>query len=892
MVAHGGAIIPAIVENASFAVKMIGEIYVICSQAAPFVKAVSVIVAIAILLGSVSGTCSAATQMDGVSEVSHRFPCIARPERLYVISKSAMTDAELLMVSSLQGIVAQTRPEIYIDSGSAYRGWLELIRAEHGIPMQYHDEAEWFVDHYKDIFKENGYVLADLKSECVNVATTVSGLLGAPIVDQSLLPLMYARGFEMAIDVRDKDECWAFENYKDKLNPNILFRQDPLKLQLRDYAIACKGFVFYQPDNDEFVSTVYDWAQEDAPVLGWGPGFEDDHVAKASEHNHMTIPADWAMNLSALAGIGHGSLQQRNHVANIRFEPDVHYVTFVMSDGDNVQWLLGDMAVKPHHYGSAVRGKFPMGFTISPSLIGLAPAAMGWYYDTAKLDYFVAGVSGTGYIYPSKYPRLDSFAFELDQYLAMSDLSIVSILDQCPMGSKEFHDLAQAYAGLSNVIGGIYLTGPKYAGGNGNIEWVDGKPFVSIRESLWSANPAEIAARINLLPADPESPEGYTIVNVHPWSHTMADVKAVVDKLEPHVRVVNPEEFFLQLIFNQDGRFPTTRRSVEANITNPINREAVRGIIVVNGNASSAAPIRSVQVAVGDGPWREAEPVEEDFRCWQASVDTGNVEDGLHALRVRVTTEDGEVYYCSEEIVVRNDSESGTVVGTVMRAGLPVEKAEVELMGRHAVTDSHGSFEFEFVPSGIVEISVAAKGSDPLTTSVEVVTACTSAIVLNLPVEADLRTAWTFDRDEDGWKGGAVSGEPAAKGKAKWDGSIGNGPGSLRLDGTDSDSLDGKANSWHFNVVKLPDDVGTISFDTRGIDAKGKVGGALRLVLVDDDGCAHVLLPWQATNSEEWVTKTADISAFAGQIVAIRFELDAVEVGVKGYRYIDNIVIK
>ncbi|MGB4008093.1 MAG: hypothetical protein WBL79_05800, partial [Bacillota bacterium] len=113
-----------------------------------------------------------------------------------------------------------------------------------------------------------------------------------------------------------------------------------------------------------------------------------------------------------------------------------------------------------------------------------------------------------------------------------------------------------------------------------------------------------------------------------------------------------------------------------------------------------------------------------------------------------------------------------------------------------------------------------------------------------------------------------------------------------RLDGTDSDSLDGKANSWYFNVVKLPDDVGTISFDTRGIDAKGKVGGALRLVLVDDDGCAHVLLPWQATNSEEWVTKTADISAFAGQIVAIRFELDAVEVGVKGYRYIDNIVIK
>jgi hypothetical protein len=29
---------------------------------------------------------------------------------------------------------------------------------------------------------------------------------------------------------------------------------------------------------------------------------------------------------------------------------------------------------------------------------------------------------------------------------------------------------------------------------------------------------------------------------VHPWSHTLADVKKVVDGLDSHVKVVSPEE--------------------------------------------------------------------------------------------------------------------------------------------------------------------------------------------------------------------------------------------------------------------------------------------------------------------------------------------------------------
>ena len=57
------------------------------------------------------------------------------------------------------------------------------------------------------------------------------------------------------------------------------------------------------------------------------------------------------------------------------------------------------------------RGGFNMGWALSPSLADLAPSVLRWYFDTASngfgKDFFVAGPSGVGYLYPSMYPPAD-----------------------------------------------------------------------------------------------------------------------------------------------------------------------------------------------------------------------------------------------------------------------------------------------------------------------------------------------------------------------------------------------------------------------------------------------------------------------------------------------------
>ena len=60
-----------------------------------------------------------------------------------------------------------------------------------------------------------------------------------------------------------------------------------------------------------------------------------------------------------------------------------HTVTFLMTDGDNIQWLLSGFASGPAWFGSPDRGKVAMGWTISPALAELAPNVMGYIYDHA-----------------------------------------------------------------------------------------------------------------------------------------------------------------------------------------------------------------------------------------------------------------------------------------------------------------------------------------------------------------------------------------------------------------------------------------------------------------------------------------------------------------------------
>ena len=125
----------------------------------------------------------------------------------------------------------------------------------------------------------------------------------------------------------------------------MIFRQMPsFNQQLRSLAVLNAGFVFNNTGatRDSFLSGQND----NTRVFGWGyGGSETEFFGSASQHNLMGVPAD---HLSGSAASARWEVAVPNQPAhsptNTPTTPNKHYVAFVMSDGDNVQWLTNDFA--------------------------------------------------------------------------------------------------------------------------------------------------------------------------------------------------------------------------------------------------------------------------------------------------------------------------------------------------------------------------------------------------------------------------------------------------------------------------------------------------------------------------------------------------------------------
>ena len=119
------------------------------------------------------------------------------------------------------------------------------------------------------------------------------------------------------------------------------------------------------------------------------------------------IAADWANNLATLSSLTADIVPPPTPATPTPSDGPRHTVSFLMSDGDNVQWVLNDWGnPEPDNwYNSPDRGSVPLGWTLAPSLSALAPTVMNDIYSRASPnDEFVAGPSGAGYSFPNDFP--------------------------------------------------------------------------------------------------------------------------------------------------------------------------------------------------------------------------------------------------------------------------------------------------------------------------------------------------------------------------------------------------------------------------------------------------------------------------------------------------------
>ena len=481
------------------------------------------------------------------------------PKKLYVISENDMTKAEQTMITTLQGIVSsKSNEQIYIlsDSEPDYKLWLEDLRKNYNVKYKVIKNPWKLLKTFKSYV--DGYILyTTFNPPSINNACSLASLKNSLAIDEAIEEMVKEQGLTKLVkDCRNTDKYWAFNTLWDSgLNHSTVIEISPDKpMALRDYAITSKSLVFYEDNiNDSsFRESIFKSMDDNGHCLGWGPD-EHTNVTIASKYGIDVTAADWSYNLSVLSSYP-STPQKQKQDTNFKGEDGVHYVTFIMSDGDNQQWMLGSNYSAKNWFGSNYRGDFNLGWSINKSLYYLAPTVFHKYYDSANsskyFDNFVTSPSGNGYMYPSKFPinKLDSYTNILSEYMKNVDQNYVLILDDEALYKTNVWD---KYTSHDNIHGLLYLNYYKNNSYEGKIVWSNNKPIVSCRDLLWWGLESEnnlidnINKRINLGYTDIKNPNSYSFVYVHVWSNTMDNVNDVINKLSqnPRVRIVTPNTF-------------------------------------------------------------------------------------------------------------------------------------------------------------------------------------------------------------------------------------------------------------------------------------------------------------------------------------------------------------
>lgn len=432
----------------------------------------------------------------------------------------------------------------------------------------------------KDFF--DGYVLTDVKNnpESGIVASVASHVYNSIIVDVRDKEYFEKAGYSMKYDATHKTTLDVWHEFKDKCNNEALVIMPVQTGELREFAIKNNLFVLNlnkkQGDprsgqNVDLLEEVLAWLQPNVPVYGWEQGVsEDQFVARISKSGHPMIPCDWSYNHS-LTSLLYTERQQPVQAQSfnpklIDFDKKRNYVSFFLSDGDNIQWMMQDFATSFYDVPEAIEVKMSYGLPVS-TLSMMAPAQLHNLMNLRRDECSVLEMLGGGYYYIDTYSqnnnRNDNLKIAAER-LAVSmrryhvGLLGVMAMDVKSAASKEAY---QAFVDANDRLEGIIaLQYSPYAGGGGEVFWVTNKngydiPVITVRYSLWDrihereGSPDFIASKLK---AEAQV-ESFSAICVHAWSrfegnaHGAAAARLCAGKLDGRFEVVNMQELVWRL---------------------------------------------------------------------------------------------------------------------------------------------------------------------------------------------------------------------------------------------------------------------------------------------------------------------------------------------------------
>ena len=404
-------------------------------------------------------------------------PAFQEPTQLTIYDLRGASMEVLLSAATMAGLINRPQPQVYLVFNDDDDFWLKEIPGSiprETAPTSSNDLLERMLKAFPDYAK--GMIIYDPNfKDSINIATTIAGQNDCIIVSPTQAQLhnlpVHTDLRSQHWDNRSQAYDWAQQNLLNGASSHAVAGLDPDSTDgrmagLRSFLVANRIFVYWldsRSSEQSLMEQIYKAFPPLAVHLGWFID-ESSGVKLTSKAAMPVLATDFFSNLEVWTSIPATAsmAQPKRDVADVpavttdSSDSSRVYISFTISDGDNLQYIQHRMLGRWQESGHD--GSFPLGWTISPVLSQAAPVMAAYYARTAKpTDELIAGPSGAGYMFPSQWPQeqLPAYLQLTEQMMKSMNLTTLEVLDMSDekIGGQPISEiLSQAALTLVNLV--------------------------------------------------------------------------------------------------------------------------------------------------------------------------------------------------------------------------------------------------------------------------------------------------------------------------------------------------------------------------------------------------------------------------------------------------------
>lgn len=395
---------------------------------------------------------------------------------------------------------------------------------------------------FSEIIK--GYVLTDIVNnpESAVVATVASHVYSAVIVDVRDEKIYKNIGLKMLYDARNKKTPDAWNEFKNNCSNNALVVMSALTNDLKDFAISNNLFYMNTAGKEHYddglLNTVLDWLKPASPVYGcWDNTDEKSLVLEVSKRGHPMVVLNFFMNMS-LTSFNYTE-RQSDLLVNV-VDPttldypendNTKYVTYFMSDGDNVQWVFHDIWYNTS-FKHRMTEQMKVSFGIpSTNLDMVSPSVYRNIVNNQNSENTLVEFCGGGYNYIDVYKtdNVLDLAKKVGANMRQHRIKVLGLFNSAdnidsPAAQAAYKAFIEANDWLEGIIVCAYAP---YNAGRGKVLWYKNSkgidiPVISVGYTIWNfgANgnnggqglPSYVASEVVKDKLD------FSLIEIHVWS--------------------------------------------------------------------------------------------------------------------------------------------------------------------------------------------------------------------------------------------------------------------------------------------------------------------------------------------------------------------------------------